>query len=49
MHTRSIKKFVFYCRWSKREEQDFIRVISFFGVVFNPKTNKYDWTKFRCV
>ena len=37
----------FYCRWSKREEQDFARVISFFGVEFNNKINKYDWIKFR--
>lgn len=35
------------CRWSKREEQDFARVIGFFGVEFNKKTNRYDWTKFR--
>jgi len=38
---------LFYCRWSKREEQDFVRVISFFGVIFNPKANKYNWTRFR--
>ncbi len=36
-----------YVRWSKREEQDFGRVIAFFGVVHNRKANKYDWTKFR--
>eukprot|EP00731_Ephydatia_muelleri_P027006 Em0018g1106a len=34
-------------KWSKREEQDFARVVSFFGVVFNKQTNKYDWSKFR--
>ena len=35
------------CRWSKREEQDFGRVITFFGIIFDSKTNKYDWRKFR--
>ena len=36
-----------FYRWSKREEQDFARVISFFGVEFNRNINRYDWTKFR--
>jgi len=34
-------------RWSKREELDFIRVISFFGVDFKRDFNRYDWTRFR--
>ena len=34
-------------RWSQREQQDFLRVISFYGVEFNTRTNKYNWTKFR--
>lgn len=34
-------------RWSKREEQDFARVIGFYGVEFIRETNRYDWTKFR--
>ena len=36
-------------RWSKREEQDFVRVISFFGNEFENNSNRYDWTKFRYV
>jgi len=36
-------------KWSKREEQDFSRVISFYGVERNPETSEYDWTRFRLV
>ncbi len=36
-----------FSRWSRREEQDFARVISFYGVEFNRKLNKYDWAHFR--
>ena len=34
-------------RWSKREEQDFVRVISFFGVEFEKTSNRYNWARFR--
>jgi len=36
-------------KWSKREEQDFSRVISFYGVERNLETSEYDWSKFRSV
>ena len=36
-------------KWSKREEQDFSRVISFYGVERNVETSEYDWSKFRSV
>lgn len=36
-------------KWSKREEQDFSRVISFYGVERNLETSEYDWSKFRLV
>ena len=38
---------VYICRWSKREEQDFARVVAYYGVVFNSEINKYDWSQFR--
>lgn len=36
-------------RWSKREEQDFYRTISCYGIVRDPATCRYDWSKFRQV
>lgn len=35
------------CRWSRREEQDFARVVSFFGVVYNRTQQVYVWDRFR--
>lgn len=40
---------LFWFRWSKREEQDFYRTISLFGIVRDPTTGQYDWSKFRHV
>lgn len=34
-------------RWTRREEADFYRVVSTFGVVFDTKRQKFDWTQFR--
>lgn len=34
-------------RWTRREEADFYRVVSTFGVVFDAKRQKFDWTQFR--
>ena len=34
-------------RWSRREEQDFARVVSFFGVVYNRTRQVYVWDRFR--
>lgn len=34
-------------RWSKREEVDFYRTVSTFGVEFNKKDGTYDWSRFR--
>ncbi|KAG5848700.1 hypothetical protein ANANG_G00102000 [Anguilla anguilla] len=36
-------------RWTRREEADFYRVVSTFGVVFNPVMGCFDWTKFRAM
>ena len=36
-------------RWSKREEVDFYRTVSTFGVEYNKKDGTYDWTRFRLV
>lgn len=44
---KELKKAELAQKWSKREEQDFLRVVSFFGVEYETGTNKYDWTKFR--
>lgn len=37
------------CRWSRREEADFYRVISSFGVEFNLTTGRYKWDRFRAL
>uniref|UniRef100_A0A7N8XBC9 Chromodomain helicase DNA binding protein 7 n=1 Tax=Mastacembelus armatus TaxID=205130 RepID=A0A7N8XBC9_9TELE len=34
-------------RWTRREEADFYRVVSTFGVVFDTQRQKFDWTQFR--
>ena len=39
--------FFFHLRWSKREEVDFYRCVSTYGMHINPATGEYDWTKFR--
>ncbi|KAL4658748.1 chromodomain-helicase-DNA-binding protein 9-like isoform X1 [Arapaima gigas] len=36
-------------RWTRREEADFYRVVSTFGVVFDPDAGRFDWTKFRAM
>lgn len=37
----------FFRKWSRREESDFYRVVSSFGVEHDRKTDTYDWTRFR--
>lgn len=39
--------FVPSVRWTRREEADFYRVVSTFGVVFDTKLQKFDWSQFR--
>lgn len=34
-------------RWTKREEADFFRVASSYGVIYYRKRKAYDWSKFR--
>lgn len=34
-------------KWSRREEVDFFRTISSFGVEYNKHRKQYDWNKFR--
>ncbi|XP_069777518.1 chromodomain-helicase-DNA-binding protein 7 isoform X4 [Narcine bancroftii] len=34
-------------RWTRREEADFYRVVSTFGVVFDPVKKQFDWSQFR--
>uniref|UniRef100_A0A8C4ITZ2 Chromodomain helicase DNA binding protein 9 n=1 Tax=Dicentrarchus labrax TaxID=13489 RepID=A0A8C4ITZ2_DICLA len=41
--------FFTFLRWTRREEADFYRVVSTFGVVFDPNLGRFDWTKFRAM
>lgn len=34
-------------RWTKREEADFFRVVSSYGVIYSRKKKSYDWIKFK--
>lgn len=34
-------------RWSRREEADFFRVASSYGVIYSRKKKSYDWIKFK--
>ena len=36
-------------RWTRREEADFFRTISNFGVEYNKKLGRYDWSRFRAI
>uniref|UniRef100_A0A674EC32 Chromodomain helicase DNA binding protein 7 n=1 Tax=Salmo trutta TaxID=8032 RepID=A0A674EC32_SALTR len=34
-------------RWTRREEADFYRVVSTFGVIYDTACQRFDWTQFR--
>nr|XP_015209125.1 PREDICTED: chromodomain-helicase-DNA-binding protein 7 isoform X1 [Lepisosteus oculatus]XP_015209126.1 PREDICTED: chromodomain-helicase-DNA-binding protein 7 isoform X1 [Lepisosteus oculatus]XP_015209127.1 PREDICTED: chromodomain-helicase-DNA-binding protein 7 isoform X1 [Lepisosteus oculatus] len=34
-------------KWTRREEADFYRVVSTFGVMFDTKKHRFDWNQFR--
>nr|XP_030715545.1 chromodomain-helicase-DNA-binding protein 7 isoform X4 [Globicephala melas] len=34
-------------KWTRREEADFYRVVSTFGVIFDPAKQQFDWNQFR--
>lgn len=34
-------------KWTRREEADFYRVVSTFGVIFDPVKQQFDWNQFR--
>ncbi|XP_069740637.1 chromodomain-helicase-DNA-binding protein 6 isoform X3 [Narcine bancroftii] len=34
-------------RWTRREQTDFYRVVSTFGVVYDPDKKQFDWNQFR--
>ncbi|XP_051865740.1 chromodomain-helicase-DNA-binding protein 8-like isoform X1 [Pristis pectinata] len=36
-------------KWTGREESDFYRVVSTFGVEFDPHTRRYQWDRFRAI
>lgn len=38
---------LFLPRWTRREEADFYRVVSTFGVIFDPVKHQFDWNQFR--
>lgn len=46
-HSHSFVVIVDSVRWTRREEADFYRVVSTFGVVFDTQQKKFDWSQFR--
>lgn len=36
-------------KWTRREESEFLRVISTYGVNYDRKKAQYDWTKFKSI
>lgn len=38
---------VVFVRWSRREQMDFYRTVSSFGVAFDPERKAFDWSQFR--
>ena len=39
----------FFCRWTRREQADFYRTVSSFGVVYDPERKAFDWSTFRAL
>uniref|UniRef100_A0A6Q2X7V5 DNA helicase n=1 Tax=Esox lucius TaxID=8010 RepID=A0A6Q2X7V5_ESOLU len=37
----------FLSRWTRREQADFYRTVSSFGVMYDPEKKSFDWTQFR--
>ena len=46
---RQRKKVEMQQRWTRREEADFYRVVSTFGVVFDRAQGRFNWDRFRLV
>ncbi|KAL9976050.1 hypothetical protein ACROYT_G013284 [Oculina patagonica] len=44
---KELKKAEMAQKWSKREEVDFYRTVSTFGVEYNKEDGTYDWSRFR--
>ncbi|XP_076003529.1 chromodomain-helicase-DNA-binding protein 6 isoform X3 [Genypterus blacodes] len=36
-------------RWTRREQADFYRTVSSFGVVYDPEQKNFDWSQFRAL
>lgn len=36
-------------RWTRREQADFYRTVSSFGVVYDPEKKNFDWSQFRAL
>ncbi|XP_067410623.1 chromodomain-helicase-DNA-binding protein 6 isoform X4 [Emydura macquarii macquarii] len=36
-------------RWTRREQADFYRTVSSFGVIYDPEKKAFDWTQFRAI
>uniref|UniRef100_A0A8C3SW89 Chromodomain helicase DNA binding protein 6 n=1 Tax=Chelydra serpentina TaxID=8475 RepID=A0A8C3SW89_CHESE len=37
------------CRWTRREQADFYRTVSSFGVIYDQEKKAFDWTQFRAI
>uniref|UniRef100_A0A8C6Y584 Chromodomain helicase DNA binding protein 6 n=1 Tax=Naja naja TaxID=35670 RepID=A0A8C6Y584_NAJNA len=37
------------CKWTRREQADFYRTVSSFGVIYEPEKKVFDWTQFRSI
>ncbi|XP_067128566.1 LOW QUALITY PROTEIN: chromodomain-helicase-DNA-binding protein 7-like [Centruroides vittatus] len=46
---REMKKKELQQRWSRREEADFYRTVSTFGVEYDHKKGTYNWNRFRAI
>jgi len=46
-HSKERERQTISKRWTKREEADFFRIASSYGVIYSRKTKKYDWSKFK--
>uniref|UniRef100_A0A4W3HL37 Chromodomain-helicase-DNA-binding protein 6-like n=1 Tax=Callorhinchus milii TaxID=7868 RepID=A0A4W3HL37_CALMI len=42
-----MEAFLSRCRWTRREQTDFYRVVSTFGIVYDPDKKLFDWNQFR--
>uniref|UniRef100_A0A665TLM0 Chromodomain helicase DNA binding protein 6 n=1 Tax=Echeneis naucrates TaxID=173247 RepID=A0A665TLM0_ECHNA len=48
-HSHHLSPPALFLRWTRREQADFYRTVSSFGVVYDPERKTFDWSQFRAL